>query len=57
MQDEYPVYGRGNYTYGRLRNIADENPCVSVSTAKFTVTAENEVAESSTVGNANPGVN
>lgn len=58
MQDEYPVYGRGKpYTYQRLHNIADENPCVSVETASFTVTAENEVAESETVGNANPGVN
>lgn len=58
MQDEYPVYGRGKpYTYQRLRNIADENPCVSVETASFTVTAKNEVAESETVGSANPGVN
>jgi len=58
MQDEYPVYARGKpYTYQLLRNIADQNPCVSVETASFSVTAENEVAESETVGNANSGVN
>jgi hypothetical protein len=56
MQDEYPVYGRGNYTYGRLRAIEDRNPCVSIEEASFTVTAENEAASSATNGNANPGV-
>ncbi|SEO81102.1 hypothetical protein SAMN04487948_105275 [Halogranum amylolyticum] len=57
MQDEYPAYsGDAGYTYQRLRNIAPDNPGVSVSTTSFDVTAENEGAESGTHGDANPGV-
>lgn len=58
MQEEYPVYsGSAGYTYGRLRDIAGDHPGVSVSTASFTVTAQNEVAGSGTDGSANPSAN
>ncbi|WP_254545632.1 hypothetical protein [Halomarina pelagica] len=58
MQAEYPAYsGEAGYTYERLRDVAPNNPAVSVSTTSFTVTAENERAASSTSASANPGVN
>jgi hypothetical protein len=58
MQEEYPAYGKDTaYTYARLRNIADQNPGVTVNEATFDVTAENIVAEGSVDGDANPGVN
>lgn len=58
MQDESPAYsGSAGYTYGRLRNIAPDNPCVNVSTASFSVTSENVISESGTNAEANPGAN
>lgn len=58
MQEEYPAYsGSAGYTYQRLRNIAPNNPIVNVNTAEFTVSAENEAADSGTGGDANPITN
>ena len=58
MQEEYPAYsGSAGYTYQRLRNIASDNPIVNISTAQFTVSTENEAADSGSGGNANPIAN
>jgi len=57
MQDEYPVYEAGNYTYSWLKNNADSHPAISVNEASFTVTAQNEQSDSASGGNANPGAN
>lgn len=58
MQEEYPAYsGSAGYTYERLRNIAPNNPIVSIDEVDFTVTTENEGADSGTGGIANPITN
>lgn len=58
MQDEFPAYsGSAGYTYERLRNIAGNNPVVSVDTTSFDVDVTNESAGVGGDADANAGVN
>jgi len=55
MQDEYPAYATGNYTYSWLASNAGSHPAISIAKADFTVTANNEQADSGSSGTANTG--